>query len=223
MVDQRPQPIDALRRRNAEAAGTLAGEEAEQDTYLPPDVPPGYIQPPTGTMFANATWLQAGPDLVRHVDAILAYEEFNDLRGLDYSVVWRRNGKPDRNGEPVFATVEIVPQRMVWEALQQELTTFPRWILDLRWTWFDDLRRGKRADDGEEDEHIQRPAEYVHRDVLAQHIHHALMGLDVVNDIVHRRQPDFAGFAATIKRYGHWNSGVAAIASQLELWPSTRE
>jgi hypothetical protein len=200
----------------------------KQDTYLPPDVPPGYVTPPMSAAFANATWLLAGPDIVKQVNTLLKWEEFSDLRDLDFSVVWRRNGKPMRNGEPVFATAEITPPRFVWEALQLEVQNFPRFILDLRWPHFDDLRHGKTPGEPEsEDDANQAPAgrgaQYVHRDVLAQHMHHALMSLDVENDIVHRRPPDFAGFAATVKRFGQWNSGAAAIAAQFELWPSAKE
>lgn len=195
--------------------------EGVQDSYLPPDVPPGYVLPPSGTQFANATWLRAGSEIRGYVDEMIGqWDEFRDLRDLDYSVVWRRNGKPMRGDEPIFATVDITPPRYVWEALQLEERNFPRFVVDLRWTHFDDMRRGKapgEPDDGEETA-APRAAEYVHRDVLKQHVHHALMSLYVENDIVHRRAPDYTGYVDTVKRFGAWTSGISAVRTQLSLF-----
>lgn len=210
-------PAEALARRNAEAAAAEGGEGA-QDSYLPPDVPPGTILPPTGTQFANATWMPAGEQIVRIVQRVLGYDEMKEIAELDYDVLWRRNGKPFINGEPVFATVDIAPARWVWQAAQQELLTFPRFVIDLRWPHFDDMRRGKREGEGESAEHVAAAVEYVHEQVLERHIHHALMGLDVTNDIVSRKAPDFAGFAKTVERFGLFNGGVTAVVGQGTLW-----
>lgn len=201
-------------------------ETAVQETYLAPDVPPGYVIPPAGTMFANATWLRAGPDIEALVEELLGFDEFSDLRDLNYVVTWRRQTKPMRGDEPVFVSADIVAPRMVWEALQLEVPDFPRYLLDLHWSHFDDLRRGRTPGEPERqgDEQVGGSgASYVHRTTLQQHIHHALMGLSVDNDIVKRRQPDYAGFAATIKRFGQWNLGVVALARQLALWPNRED
>lgn len=196
--------------------------EGQQDSYLPPDVPPGYVNPPSGTQFANATWLRAGPEIRTLVEGVLDYDEFRDLRDLDYSVVWRRNGTPMLpNDVPAFATVDIVPARVIWEALQLEERNFPRFIVDLRWTHFDALRRGKSPGEPEGDENQPpggRGAEYVHHGVLEQHVHHALMSIYVDNDIIHRRPVDFFGYADTVRRFGSWNAGIAAVRTQLSLF-----
>lgn len=216
-------PAEALARRRETGEGSSDPEAGAQDSYLPPDAPPDSILPPTGTLFANATWLQAGEQIVRIVKKVLDFEEMKEIRDLDYDVLWRRNGKPFVNGEPVFATVDIAPARWVWQAARQELLTFPRFVIDLRWPHFDDMRRGKRDGEGESAEHVAAAVEYVHELVLERHIHAALMLLDVTNDIVTRKQPEFAGFAATVQRYGQFNSGISAIAGQLELWGSRNE
>lgn len=215
-------PAEILHRRIAEGENPPA-EGGEQDSYIPPDVPDYAILPPTGAMFANATWLQADARIAGIVEKVLNFDEMKELLGLDYDVVWRRNGKPFRNGEPIFATVDIAPARWVWEAAQQELITFPRFVVDIRWPHLDDMRRGKRDGDTEETEHVAASVEYVHELVLERHIHEALMGIDVTNDIVTRKAPEYAGFAKTVARYGQYNSGIAAIAGQLALWPSKEE
>lgn len=199
--------------------------EGDQDTFLPPDVPPGYLLPPTGQVFANATWLTASAQVKRLVSEMIEdYDEFSDLRGVAYEVVWRRNGKPMMSDEmPKFAAADITPPRYVWQAYQDGVENFPLFSVDLFWTHFDDLRRGKRPGEREIPEGEQRSAEYVHEKVLQQHIHHALSSLYVDNDIVHRRGPDFSGFAATVKRFGQWNEGVVSLANQLSLWPSRDE
>lgn len=227
---RRETPAEALRRRQAEAANGEGGEPngepgegGEQESYIAPDVPQYAILPPTGTMFANATWMQADARIVAIVQKVLGFEEMHDIMGLDYDVVWRRNGKPFRNGEPIFATVDIAPARWVWQAARQELITFPRYVVDIRWPHFDDMRRGKADGDTDSTEHLAGSVEYVHEEVLERHIHEALMGLDVTNDIVTRKAPDFAGYAATVKRYGQFSSGLAAIAGQLAMWPSRDE
>lgn len=199
--------------------------EGEQETYLPPIVPEGYITPPSGTQFANATWLRAGPEIERLVRDVLDFEEFNDIRELDYAVVWRRKAAPMRRDGPIFAGVEIVPQRIVWESYQLGMERFPRFFVDLYWQHFDDLRRGREPGSREKvsDERAAANVSYVHGGILQQHLHHALSTLEAESDILKRRQPDFAGFAATIQRFGQWTSGVMSIARQLELWPKRGE
>jgi len=43
------------------------------------------------------------------------------------------------------------------------------------------------------------------------------------NGILHKAQPDFYGWAETVKRYGQWNEGVIAVSRQLSLWPGRDE
>lgn len=198
---------------------------AEQETYLMDKIGPDYIQPPGETAFANATWMHAGPEIMKIVDAVMAFDEFNDVRHVPMRVVWRRKTSPMRGDEPVFASVELVKPRVVWEASQIEVTDFPRYFLDLHWAHFNDLRNGREPGskpDPEENPET-RGAQYVHHEVLQQHIHHALSHLYIDNDILSKRQPDFSGFAMTVKRFGLWNRPLLVVRRQMSLWPDPAE
>jgi len=186
-------------------------DEEKALAYLA-DAPEWAVIPPGGNVFANATWLEAGAQYRALVDRVLAFEEFEALRGLSMGVYWRRKSKPQRKArwgdEPIVATVEIVAPRMTWIAYAEGCETFPRLLIDLHWQWFEE-----RRDEGF----------YVHADEVARDIHHALSALEVTNDIVSKVQPDVAMFAATVQRYGVVNPGLRKLRQQFALWPDDSE
>lgn len=196
--------------------------EGVQEAYLPDIVPAEYIRPPSDTVFANATWLHAGPEVRRLVEEVMAYPEHSDLAALPYSVVWRRRStawirKPDI---PLFVSVEGAKPRDVWEATQMEAAGFPHFYVDLHWQFFDDLRSGlqpgQKRDPDENPE--SRGAQYVHEGVLQQHIDHALSCWYVENGILHKQPPDFMGYAKNVERFGLWNEGLTVGYRQLSIW-----
>lgn len=198
--------------------GPETGEEG-QESYLPSTVPEGYIIPPNETQFANATWLEAGPELLKLAEELLQYDEFKEIAHLDYEMVWRRKSHPMMGDMPIFASVEIVKPRVVWQTYKRGVERFPRYWIDLHWQHFTDLRSGKRPGEDAPDDPQERSAEYVHPGILQQHLHHALSKLWIDNDILRPRKPDFMGWAETVKRYGTWNEGIARVRQQLALWP----
>lgn len=165
-----------------------------------PDIPEGHVIPPNGTLFANATWMEVGPEIDAVLADVLAFDEFRELSGMPFMAVWRRRTKPSRNGEPVLVSAEIVKPLVIWSAEQHNLESFPRYWLHLHWQHFDDLRAESL---------------FVHRDTLAREAHRALMGLEVDNDILSATQPDFSGYLKTVERYGPQGEGLSALAAQL--------
>lgn len=205
-------PTDiAEKRQNMSDEQTMpdfGGDAGEQDSYLAPDTPEWAIVPPTGEQFANATWLRAGPEIRALVDEVLNFEEFTDVAALHYEITWRRRSKPTRTNrfdeaDPIFAGVTLVPDRVIWEALQQDCTTFPRFWVDLHWQHFEALR-----EDGQ----------WVHGETVQRDVHAGLSRIDVENDILRTVPPDFTGNASTVKRYGLYSAGVRAVAQQISLW-----
>lgn len=196
--------------------------EGQQDSYLVDQVPPNFVRPPGETAFANATWMHVGPEIQRLVDQVMAFDEFQDIQALDFVTVWRRKTKPMRKDDPIFASVELVAPRVVWEALQREDTGFPRFFLDLHWAHFNDLRNGRTPGDDEAQEGEEAPqgvgAQYVHQEVLQQHVHAALSSLDCTNDIVKRVPPEFSGYSKTVMRYGLYSQPLLVLRRQMSLW-----
>lgn len=186
------------------------GEPPDEEKALAymADAPEWAIIPPGGNVFANATWLEAGPEYRRLVESVLEYEELEQIRSLSYGVYWRRKTKPQRKGrwgdEPIYATVTIVDPRTIWTAYQEGCETFPRLYIDLQWQHLEDAR-----DEGM----------YVHADMIRRDIHRALMALEVDNDIVRKMPPDVQDFAATVQRFGLSNPGLTNMRAQMALWP----
>ncbi len=206
--------------------GSEGGDDGEgQDSYLAPTVPETYVNPPGETAFANATWMHAGPEVRKLVADVMAYEEFSDLQGMQYSVVWRRKTAPMKGDDPIFATVEITKARVIWEANQMEVPNFPRFFVDLCWQHFNTLRNGGTPGEREDPDGNPetRGAQYVHNGILQQHVHHALSSLSVTNDILGKRAPDFTGWATTVKRFGLWTGGLLVVRRQMSLWPDPDE
>lgn len=194
--------------------------EGEQEQFTTPTVPANYIVPPSGMQFANATWLPAGPEVRDLIAQLLAFEEFEDIAELDYEVIWRRQTHPMLGEDAIFVTTEIVPPLIIWESYRLGQERFPRFFVHVHWQHFDDLRRGHVP--GTKDEADAPPegrqAMYVHEGIFQQHAHHALSFLTVENDIVKKRAPEYAGFAATIKRFGLWTSAAVTVARQMAFW-----
>lgn len=186
------------------------GDGDGQDTYLLPleEAPEGFIMPPSDSQFANATWMMGGPELKKIAEEVLAYEEFSEIRDIPYVIVWRRNGAPKRkvpggDDEPIFATVERISPRTLWFAQYLEEADYPQYYIDLRWPNFQAER-----DDGM----------WVNYQIVGRDIHHALMGMEVINDRLTTRPPDFRGWAATVQRFGIYTPGLGLIRKQMRLW-----
>lgn len=195
------------------------GEPGEhQDSFLPPDVPDTHINPPTGGVFANATWLRASADLVRLVQKVLDLEEFEDIRHLPFEVVWRRNTSPHRSdGSMQLAGIWVPEARIHWELHQMEVPDgeFPRYCVDLNWQHFENMRSGKGEDGKRTGEN---PAEFIHRGILAREIHEALCSLGINNDIIFRIPPDVVARSLTARRFGQYNDGLRNYSHQQKLF-----
>lgn len=178
--------------------------EGRQETYIPP----GYLNPPSGSQFANATWMHAGGEFKAVVERMLLFEEFDDIRTLPFGVVWRRKSAPTRRGDPIFASIWVPEERVIWEMAQRE-EEFPRYIVDLHWQHFEALRSPKEEG---------ASPEFVHRDVLARHVHEALSSLEIDNDILRRVPPDAQVYTSTVRRFGDYTGGVGRIRQQFSLF-----
>ena len=202
-------PPDDAASADAEADATADGDEGDQETYLMPQVPPGTIMPPNGDQFANATWLPVGPEITGLIEEVVNWDEFTDISDFYYSAVWRRRSTPTLNdGQPLWAGIGVVDQRTLWEAYPPHADACPRLSLDHSWRNCEALRE---------------EGQYVDGGLFQQHLHHALMRLEVENDILKTRAPDFTGFAQTVKRFGEWNSGIVAVSNQLKFWTQPNE
>ncbi len=184
--------------------------EAQQATTFPPgpdEAPPGSITPPGNDAFANATFLQAGPEIKELVDEVLAFDELSDLQGKRCAVVWKKKSKPMMPGDiPRLADAVAVLPLYLWLGEGG----LPDFLVFLHWAHFDDMR----------DE-----SNFVAPETLQQHVHHALLGLEVTKegnvkagDRPYEIRPESA------KRYGEWNAGIVQVRRQLRLnFPETDE
>lgn len=172
------------------------------------------VIPPGGAMFANATWLVADSHLrASLVDTLLGWPEMSQVTTLTYELCWRRNKAPLRKGRwgdmPIYASVEVVPARAVWQAKRDGIENFPRLWIDLHWQHFENLRNPKSAEE---------TAGYVHRLLVQRDIHRALAALEVSNDIITRVPPDVSEFNSTVERFGIVTPGLYKMREQLTLW-----
>lgn len=179
------------------------------------DAPDWAVVAPGSALFANATWMPAGGSALAVVREVFAFEEFRDLHHLTYTVNWRRRTKPflrSRMGdEPLYATVEIVPPRVIWEAHQREDPDFPRLFIDLNWQHWEDALNDAEG------------MRYIHRGWVQRTLHHALSMLSVQNDLVKRIGPDVQTSIETARRFGAWLPAMNRLRAQLELWPEPEE
>jgi hypothetical protein len=186
-------------------------KEARQAAFLA-EAPEWAVVAPGGAMFANATWYPAGGEVLQAVREVFAYEEFRDLSVLPYAVRWRRRTKPflrsKMGDEPLWCTVEIVPPRIVWEALKREDPDFPRLLVDLNWGHWEDALNDSTG------------MRYVHRGWVQRTLHHALSMLELQNDILKRIGPDVQTSLKTAERFGAWLPAMHRLRAQLELWPT---
>lgn len=178
----------------------VEGEQSEAFEGGAGKPPPGWIVPPIGEAFDNATHLFAGPEVLQLVARVLAFDEFRDLQAFPYEVVWRKKTKPLLGGVPVFATVTV------FDPLVRYLTEGKLgYAINLHWAHFDELRN---------------ESSWVHPETLAQHVHHALMHLMVSEELnLGRQQPPVQLFPETVKRYGAFTPAILRLKEQLALWP----
>jgi hypothetical protein len=198
---------------NEQPGGPGETETGEQGTYLPPDIPDGYVQSPPETAFSNATYLLAESQTVDLVADVLDFEEFDDLRDMAFAVVWRRKSSPtyllgDGEKMPLFATVELMPRRAVWHAAQLEVLDFPRIIVDLHWQHFADARRDLA---------------FVHEATLKRFVHAGLSAYYVDNDILKRRPYEVQAWVKTVERYGIHDGRLRSLQRALDLWGDPSE
>lgn len=176
------------------------GQQGEAFEGGPGHAPPGWVQPPIGDAFDNATHLFAGPEVQRLVTELLSFDEFRDLQSFPYEVVWRKKTRPMIGGAPVFATVTV------FDPLVRFLTEGKLgYAINLHWQHLDDLRT---------------ESSWVHPVTLQQHIHHALMHLLVTEEVtLARQQPPVQLYPETVKRYGAFTPAILRLKEQLALWP----
>jgi hypothetical protein len=203
------QTMDGYEGPEPDADGEPPSDDGEQDTYLLSDIPDGYILAPADAEFANATWLRAGPDIVELVNEVFALDpegtDFPTLAPMSWSVVWRRQTSPARNGEPSYASVWLPDPRVEWEVLKHGIEDFPRFIVDIHWKHFADLRKEKEP-----------PA--VHRDYIKRDIHFALARLLVTNDRISQR-PITELLPANAREFGAHGDGARGIKRAFDGWP----
>lgn len=193
----------ALRRREAEGA---------QSSYVPPapgEAQPGYISPPALEQFANATYLDAGPEMRGLVSKVLGYEEFADIVGIPMTTLWRRKGKPmlsSEDGDRKYAGCEITDPLTSWLTHRLEVVGYPRYVLNLYWLHFDELRGDST---------------YLHEQMLERHVYMALQRLEVSESgVLGTRQLTYEMLAEVVARYGMFVPGLRALHRQLALWAS---
>ncbi len=178
--------------------------EGEQGSYLPPDVPEGYVHPPSDEQFANATWLPVGPEIKLLIDEVLGTGDFDELLPLSYFACWRRRTTPKtKDDEPVFASVEVIAPRILWVAEQSGMEGFPRYFLDLPWQHFQNMREDST---------------YVHNEMLQQAMHFALCSLAVDNGRVLKEPPDVSTFVKNVARYGLHTEGLRRLQQPFAQW-----
>jgi len=191
----------------ANEASELPEEETQISAFPPrPDeAPPGSISPPGNDAFDNATHMRAGPEIMQLIGEVLEFDELADLSGKNWTAIWRKKSHPKMpDGSPRFVTAGAVSP--LWRWLTEGAYEF---LVHLHWSNFDDLR----------DE-----SQFVHPLTFQQHAHFALLGLAVTEEgnVVAGGAPTLM-YPESVKRFGAWTPGMAAIKNQLELWPRSDE
>jgi hypothetical protein len=192
----------------------LAGDTGVQASALAPgpgEPPPGFIRPPSLDSFANSTYLAVNDQIREIVGRVLLFPELDDLSGVAFTTLWRRQGRPGGQEKRRFAGVELVPAVVGWIAEHElEALHMPRYVLNLYWLHLDDLLEAQQ---------------YVHPTTLERHILDALLRVGVSETgVLSLVAVDPLEHAATlIKRYGYYDERVAAIHQQLALWPDPTE
>ena len=182
-----------------------AADEGEQVSAFAPapgqgEPPPGYVRPPSGDQFDNATHLVCGPEVDGLIEKVLGYDEFKDLGEFRFGAVWRKKTKPTRAGVPVYVTVDVAP--LLWRYLTEGAC--PHYAVNLHWQHFDDLRN---------------ESQFVHPETLERHIHAALMTLTVSEELqIGKQAPTVQVFPETVRRYGLHEQPLVQLQGAFDLW-----
>lgn len=179
--------------------------DAEQASYLPPDVPDGHLAPPLADAIANETWHVAGEQFAAIVRDVLDFDEFAHLEEFTHMTIWHRQGKPkhpwaDLDGErsPMLAKVRIVPPDWRWVVGERESPdALPHFVVALYYQHFHDLRE---------------EGMFYHRDEIAKHVHLALSVLSSDSGILSVMPPSVVVHRMeTLERYGLYSQGLRRL------------
>lgn len=165
------------------------------------DAPPGSIMPPTAAVMENVTYQDVGPEIVKLAEALIARSpEFQDLRGIDFGVVWSRNQGRSFGGEPLYAWP------VVSGLLEQHFAEgkLPEFSLVLSYKAVDALRS---------------EGQYLHPQILERHLHIALMMLEASEGrVLKTRGATVQAFPETVGRYGLQTKGERLLSNQIAMF-----